>query len=227
MPRLTQTRKDMLGAMMKEAIYEAALSVLIEFGVEGMTMDRVAAAADMAKGSLYNYFRDKQELLLFVHDRMAAPLIRALDESLYADMPAVEALRSVLRTLLAYTAEHYEAMGLLLRNETARAFGETVEQTLHAAGVRFFSSIFQQGMQQGSFKPMDPVVLAQLFVAATSDFLEGQIAAGRQPRVEQTIDTLLSVFLHGVASAEDNREQGSGSRGRGADAREQGPVFSE
>ena len=56
MPKLSATRKELLTTMMKEAIFEAATSVLCAHGVSGMTMDRVAAAAGLAKGSLYNYF---------------------------------------------------------------------------------------------------------------------------------------------------------------------------
>ena len=63
MPRLTAIRKQALDEMMKNALFEASVAVLSEHGAEGMTMDRVALAASMAKGSLYRYFRSKQELL--------------------------------------------------------------------------------------------------------------------------------------------------------------------
>jgi AcrR family transcriptional regulator len=208
MPRLTQTRKHLIGAMMKEAIYEAAVSVLVQHGVEGMTMERVAAAADMAKGSLYNYFRDKQELLAFVHDRIAEPLLKAMDEKKYAGIPAIDALRDVLRVTFTYTFEHYEAMGVLMRSEAARSFGETVERSLRDAGIRFFSAMFRQGMEQGLFRPLKPELLGQLFVAAISDFIQEQIAAGQPPPVETTIDMLLSVFVDGIGNgAGDGRKQ--------------------
>jgi AcrR family transcriptional regulator len=209
MPRLTQTRKHLLGAMMKEAIYEAAVSVLVQHGVEGMTMNRVAAAADMAKGSLYNYFRDKRELLAFVHDRMAEPLLKAMDEKKYAGAAAIDALRDVLRDTFNYTFEHYEAMGVLMRSEAARSFGESVERSLRDAGIRFFSAMFRQGMEQGLFRPMKPELLGQLFVAAISDFIQEQIAAGQPPQVETTIDMLLSIFIDGIGNAVERKQKES------------------
>ena len=44
---------------MRESIYEAAASVLCKHGVRGTTMDRVAAAAQVTKSNLYNYFETK------------------------------------------------------------------------------------------------------------------------------------------------------------------------
>ena len=49
MPKLTAIRKQALDEMMREAIFEATVAVLSEHGVEGMTMDRVALAAKVAK----------------------------------------------------------------------------------------------------------------------------------------------------------------------------------
>ena len=72
MPRLSEARKELLTTMMKESIFEAATSVLSEHGLDGTTMNRVAAAADLAKSSLYDYFPSKDELLEFVSDRLVA-----------------------------------------------------------------------------------------------------------------------------------------------------------
>jgi AcrR family transcriptional regulator len=64
MPRLSRTRKQLLNAMMNDAIFDAAVAVLAEHGFKGMTMDRVAAAANLAKGSLYGYVESKPKLPL-------------------------------------------------------------------------------------------------------------------------------------------------------------------
>jgi AcrR family transcriptional regulator len=51
MVRLAERRKELLDSMMREAVYEGAVAVLTQFGLNGTTMDRVAAAAGIAKGS--------------------------------------------------------------------------------------------------------------------------------------------------------------------------------
>ena len=59
MPTITERRRDAV----KQGIYEAAVEVLTRDGLDGATMDRVAAEAGICKGSLYNYFKDKQPII--------------------------------------------------------------------------------------------------------------------------------------------------------------------
>ena len=71
MTQLTQRRKEMVASLMKDGIYKAAVEVVMEHGADGLTMDRVAETAGVAKGSLYNYFQNKRELIEFIHERGA------------------------------------------------------------------------------------------------------------------------------------------------------------
>ena len=77
MPRLSQTRRDLLNGLMKDTIFEATTTVLRQHGVDGTTMNRVAEAAGLAKSSLYDYFSSKNELLAFAVSRMFAPTVEA------------------------------------------------------------------------------------------------------------------------------------------------------
>ena len=82
MPRFSKARKTLVDTMMKETIYEAAASVLSKHGIQGTTMDRVAAAANVAKSSLYDYFESKDELLRFINTRLVEPFFQTMEESL-------------------------------------------------------------------------------------------------------------------------------------------------
>lgn len=44
--------------LIREQVYSAVLQVLSEYGLEKLTVQRVAAAANLATGTLYNYFKD-------------------------------------------------------------------------------------------------------------------------------------------------------------------------
>jgi AcrR family transcriptional regulator len=77
MCNVTSEQKVRLTAMMREVMYEATASVLAEHGVAGMTMERVAAAANTARGSRYHCFADEQDLLQFTHTKTFEPLVAA------------------------------------------------------------------------------------------------------------------------------------------------------
>jgi AcrR family transcriptional regulator len=123
-PKLSEKRKELLTAMMKEAIYDAAVAVLGKHGVGGMTMDRVAAAANLAKGSLYNYFDDKQDLLRFVYGKIIDPVSEAIAETAGEPLPAAQKLESILHTLFDHFRQHRRLLSLFLGDDAARAIIE-------------------------------------------------------------------------------------------------------
>jgi len=83
--------------MREEAILEAAHRLLAEKGFQGMTMDELAARLGIAKGSLYQHFRSKEELL-------GVALVSFMDriseyvDSLSSAQPAIERLKQTYRS---------------------------------------------------------------------------------------------------------------------------------
>ena len=86
--RLTKARKACVTAMMKDTICEAAGSLVEQHGASGLTMGRLAQKVGMATGTLYNYFRNKEELLDFFHMRLVEPYHQAIESVTTATMPA-------------------------------------------------------------------------------------------------------------------------------------------
>jgi TetR/AcrR family transcriptional regulator len=199
MPRLSATRKELLTAMMQEAISDAAVAVLAEHGVEGMTMQRVAAAADLAKGSLYGYFHDKQDLLRLVHAKLVDPILKTTDEVLQADLPATRKLEAVVRVVFDQLARHHGVFNLLLRDDTARVVLEPRRRTNREITVGQLAAIFGQGIEQGLFRRHDPTQLAEMFMGALGGLWERSLAAGEAQQADAMIEPLLSVFLDGIA----------------------------
>jgi AcrR family transcriptional regulator len=60
----------------REQILDAAARVFTEKGPSAATMDEVAAAAGVAKGTLYLYFESKERLLLGLGNRYTEELVR-------------------------------------------------------------------------------------------------------------------------------------------------------
>ena len=153
MPRLSKTRRELLTTMMKETIFEATTTVLCEHGVEGTTMNRVADAASLSKSSLYDYFQSKDDLLTFVSDRMVGPFLKMLDDLVPARMPAPQKLETILRTALDLSTKHKAIIRLL------EQWGQNqqVRQSSRPRILEAFTAVFEQGIQEGSFHPHNPV----------------------------------------------------------------------
>ena len=202
MTNLAERRKELLDSMMREAIFEGAVAVLTEHGLNGATMDRVAAAAGMAKGSLYNHFRNKQELLEFVRDRAIAPMQEALDEIVKSRLSAPEKLTSISRLWREYLVKHHAVFEFLINDRAAKRLLRDSEQTTHASGIRQIATIIEQGIEQGALRPVDATAAAEMFVSASIGMVEQEFVAGITRPVDKAVDALMGVFLHGLCAAE-------------------------
>ena len=64
-----------------DAIYEAAIQVLLDGGLDRLTTTRVAARAGVSVGTLYQYFPNKQALLIAVLDQHLTRLYDAIERA--------------------------------------------------------------------------------------------------------------------------------------------------
>ena len=64
-----------------EAIYDATIQVLLKAGFDRLTTVHVARRAGVSVGTLYQYFPNKQALLLAVLDRHMSRMVEAVEEA--------------------------------------------------------------------------------------------------------------------------------------------------
>jgi AcrR family transcriptional regulator len=217
MPKLTAIRKQALDEIMKEAIFTATIAVLSEHGLEGMTMDRVAAAAEVAKGSLYRYFPSKKELLEFVYAKLVDPIFKDLEETVAREQPAVEKLSSNLLALLEHVTKHAQAHRLLFEDETVHGLLQSSERRTLEAASQELAEIFRQGIAEGVFRPADPRMLANMYLGLCRGALDSRPELEGREQRESVHRLILGTFLHGIAAekCEPVDEGGGDSPGPG------------
>lgn len=88
---------------MVERILDAATRVLASHGYAQMSTNRVADEAEVSIGSLYRYFRDKDEIIAELQARSSAAIVEEITAAMAdaAAMPAFEGTRHVVATIVA------------------------------------------------------------------------------------------------------------------------------
>lgn len=156
MSRLAKRRKELVVSMMKDGIYEAAVRVLTERGAEGLTMDRVAESAGVAKGSLYNYFRSKCELLQFIHEKTIEPARDFLAEVRAAPLPAAEKLQAVVRMWLEHFATNRGIFDFLFNDPRTREVMEDCKRSGRLEGIEQLAPFLSRELPRERFVPSTP-----------------------------------------------------------------------
>jgi AcrR family transcriptional regulator len=205
MPRLKERCKDLVASAMKDGIYEASLEVLREHGMEGLTMDRVADVAGVAKGSLYNYFQGKQDLIRFILERTLEPAKRAERDILAEPTTAIQRLEECLRVWFELLARNRGLFEFLINDPSTRHLHHPRERGNREEGIAVLRTIFEQGINEGAFRPFDAGRAAEMFFGAVMASVDQQLLLREDRPVDESVGNLIDVFLYGV-SAEDLRK---------------------
>lgn len=203
MPRLSKARKALLTTVMKESIFEATTAVLCEHGVDGTTMNRVAAAANVAKSSLYDYFSSKDELLEFVSERIAVPFLEDLEQIVRTESSAPKKLAAILRSAFAHVTEHQAILRLLVESNQERLLKTRSRPRL----LQAFTTIFEQGIREGSFRPHNPEHTGRMFLGCLAELFELQATNAPEEIARDYVEALIHMSLRGLSI---HVESGSG-----------------
>jgi AcrR family transcriptional regulator len=150
-------------------ILEAALASFAEKGFAGTRMDDIAQRAGITKGTIYLYFKSKEELFKALARQSIGERIAAITQQLEgADGPAAEQLRFVLTTLghFASTSDRVVLPRVLLAE--AGNFPELAEfwrKEIIDRGLGLFEMIIKRGIARGEFRKVAPGHAARLCVA--------------------------------------------------------------
>jgi AcrR family transcriptional regulator len=146
---------------MRESLLSAAENLLLNEGWKGTTMERLAHTVGIAKGTVYNYFRDKRELLWAVVERNTENL-RHLVASLDAEKgdPVVLLTRGLEGVLSGFhRARHVIAALIQAYHEDRQLDASCTAGRSHLIEVRtFIRKSYAGARRMGVFRPIDPTL---------------------------------------------------------------------
>ena len=143
-------RRERRRAEIRERLFRAALRLFAERGFMETTVEDITEAADVGKGTFFNYFRTKEHVLAtFGAERLAA-LERAVERAKQG--PVMPVLRNLPNDLLGHTTEN---AALLRAIYAAHASCAPVRAELHKrlqVGRRLLAEIFAVAQERGEVR---------------------------------------------------------------------------
>lgn len=106
MEKPTSKRKEREREARREAILDAAAEVFSQKSFYEATLDEIASAAELAKGTLYNYFKDKQDIFLSLILTGSQQFVGRQQAAIDAGGPLHKVLSRLLRTSIELMRQH-------------------------------------------------------------------------------------------------------------------------
>jgi AcrR family transcriptional regulator len=190
----------------RRAILEAARTLFAQQGVEATSMDALAARAELAKGTLYLYFKSKEELLIAMLEEDLGQL-RAAAQMLDQAPSAQAALELLLPAAVAFYRRRPTGFMPLLR-APGRAMDEFLRVRLakqRDAMLEIIAGLVRRGQAQGELRASyDAAAVARLlwanFIGAISLYETGGV-----DDLEAQLATFAAIVRQGLAIPDDQR----------------------
>jgi AcrR family transcriptional regulator len=183
----------------REKILTVAARMFGKYGFQKTTVDEIARTAHKAKGSVYYYFKSKEELFLAVVTQEINILKSGLTRVIVDSQDATGMIRSYLmnRMVLMKDAVNY--------HESLKAdflgdfeFLNECRQDFTRFEIELMKAILDRGMRENKFQIKDTQATAQVIILAMKAI---EIPFYHQHKIaeyEQTIVELLDILIKGL-----------------------------
>lgn len=176
----TEERKAREKQKRRNNILNAAEEVIFSKGLDQTTMDEIAEKAELSKGTLYLYFKNKNELYLAICEHGSTILNGRFAKVFTEDKPGIELIRLLGETYVEFVKAHpdyynafmffesFENIQELQNSKVARSCQENARESL-----TYIVRALQIGMQDGSVTTdFDPRELALQIWGSTRGLIQ-------------------------------------------------------
>ena len=162
----TKKRKEREREARKNDILEAAKAVFFERGFHAATMDQIAEAAELSKGSLYLYFSSKEELYVSILVEGLEILYDMFEKAVKDIGVWEEKLHNIAMAYYGFyqgNKNYFKILFFLQHGEIATKISDSLFQICFEKGIScldFLSKAIQEGMEEEEIETSDPMELA-------------------------------------------------------------------
>ena len=149
-------KKELLDQLLKDEIVGIVLQ-LIKLD-QPVTMDEVARKCGVAKGTLYNYFQNKDDLMDHVHQVVLAPIMESHQRILGGEGRPLDRLNGFIEDAYHVHDEVCDYFQFVRRKKSAEVvLQERTELILHP-----LVHLCREGIAAGEFVAIDPFIMAEM-----------------------------------------------------------------
>ena len=187
----------------REQILEEAARLFSSQRFDEVLMDDIAQGAGVAKGTLYTYFSDKEELYFAVVFEGISRLNQQVLESASGQKDPEKQLRNIVYSIVSFVVQNGFFYKLLSIEDSKSGAGKSVnrERWREQRNIQLnaIESVLTAGRSEGVFHIRHPSVEA----AILRDMVRSTvISAGAMLSVDEMVDVIMRIFLNGICRSQ-------------------------
>ncbi len=183
-------------AKRRHEIFHQVVNVFLKKGFQETSMREIAEAAGLGKSTLYDYFKTKDEILVYFFEDQLNDLTAEAQKIAVQNIPADIRLRQIMGSYI----ENFQAnknLFLKLSFESQRLSAESqkqIQQKRHAY-QDMIRALIDEGVREGVFRKVNSLLAARLLVSAISPVVFGSRFTGTP---NEMLNESLDIFFKGI-----------------------------
>lgn len=185
-----------------ELILEAALKVFAEFGFHRSQVSRIAKSAGVADGTIYLYFKSKEDILVCLFRAKLGQLVDKFKESVMQSDHPRDAIRTIC-TIHYSELERNRDLAKVTQIELRQSNLELRREIGHAVKpyIRLIEQVLRQGVEQQQFRAdLDVKLTRHLLFGAMDEVVTTWLVADRPYSLTAQVDGTVDFILRGIQS---------------------------
>lgn len=187
----------------RQQIVEAASKTFAMFGYKATTMDQIAKLANVGKGTIYTFFKNKEELFQYIMENLILEMIREAEDTIDEKLSFQENVHRAIYKMLEYRRKHQLAIKMFEEGRFETPEVVHALKNYEEALTTFIAKILQKAMDKGDIRPCNPKITAfvilKIYVALIFDWEKNN-----EPLSKQELAHLLDLYIFQGISNQHN-----------------------
>jgi TetR/AcrR family transcriptional regulator len=214
-------RKEREKEHRREEILDAAQRVFFEKGLALATMDEIAETAELSKGTLYLYYKSKEDLYLSVMLRGMELLEKKLADVISKNDSVPETVIHLSQAFLEYfetSRDYFRMLEFLQTSQLHKQASEEMRQNCSTVNHRIWdmvSSVFHRGIRDGTVRadlnPTEVLLILWSSAAALMNRIDNEYDFWRDRfhvDLRHTVNISSNLLLQAILTQEGRRQLG-------------------
>ncbi len=189
----------------REQILDAAYVIFSQKGYHRATVDEIIDLADTGKGTVYNYFHNKEQLFYTLVKERSAPFELAIQSIVAGNKLPLEKIQILIRMYLHFydaNADLWRVLMHELRGFSSSGLTEKQRDKYQDAfriTIFYLEEVLNEGIAQQVIRPCDSSRAAYGLFSVIMMMVFQKFTGSTPAGIEQTATQVADIFFHGVA----------------------------
>ena len=196
--------KKVDGLIKKTEIIETAMKVFVENDYDGTSMDEVALKSGIAKGTIYLYFKNKQQLFVeVIRELMRRFEIVIYDAADYKSEDIYKKMSHIINAMLNFIETNEKYFNMMERQ--FHIIGKTIKKNqiekMNESRIKMmdiFAKIVREGIEKKIFRKINPEVAALVLFTIITAFSKLNLFTTGKKAVKEKSNEIMEFFMKGV-----------------------------